>query len=437
MTQHHRRIVAAAALFTASALTAALAGCAGPAPVTELDTDADVTIEVWSGQVDAVQETLQALADEYHEAHPNVTVKLSSGAPTADLLLQKLLSGFAANQYPDVSYAYGRWASELHDSGRTLDIAEAVEDPAVGWDDFPAAARQTVQPSGEEIIGFPAVIDNIGLIYNKTIFDQAGLDYPTDDWTWDDFREAARELTDPATQVFGYGTTVSGTGSTAFQFWPRLWQNGGQILDDDSKGAAFNSAAGVEALADLQAMAIDDKSIYLDQTETQYLQLFASDRIAMVTSGPWNLTDFKAAGTDYGVVQLPGTDGDHQTVGGPDMWALLDHDDVNRAYWATDFTNWLTQPEQDARFNVENGNLPLRTSELDTDAVKEQSAVYPGYDVFVENLGNIENALPTADGFADVATAAGKAISEVLQGQGDPQSALDDAVQESNAALAK
>src|SRR5690606_17852340 len=99
----------------------------------------------------------------------------------------------------------------------------------------------------------------------------------------------------------------------------------------------FNSPEGAEALTFLRDMAQDDKSVYLDQTDTKFGQLFAADRIGMITSGPWMLYDFNTAGTDYGVTILPGTDGDHQTVSGPDIWALTDTGDVNENHWSYEF----------------------------------------------------------------------------------------------------
>jgi multiple sugar transport system substrate-binding protein len=392
---------------------------------------------VWSGQTDLAQKIIEGLAREFEKAHPNVSVNVSPGAPTADQLLQKLSAGFAGNQYPDMSYAYGRWASQLESSGRTLDISGEVKQPDVKWEEFTAAARGTAQPTGRKVIGFPAVVDNIGLLYNKTVFDKAGVAYPTADWTWDDFRTAAKKLTDPANHIYGYGYSVSGSGSAAWQFWPHLWQNGGSILTKDQKKAEFHSAAGIDALTFLRSMAVDDKSVYLDQTDTKYPQLFVSNRIGMITSGPWQLSDLKVGGTNYGVVNLPGTNGDHQTAAGPDIWALFDHHDKNRAYWACQFATWLTSPEQDERFNVATGNLPLRTSEFASDAVVKQKSTYPGYEVFVANSNNVKQAMPTTKGYEALSVAVGKAISSVLQGQGDPKAALEQAAKTADAEMAR
>ncbi|MGO4690583.1 ABC transporter substrate-binding protein [Glaciibacter sp. 2TAF33] len=432
-----KKALRASALLTAAALTITLAGCSGSQGATTLDPKAKVQLEMWSGQDDTAEKILEQLVQEFEKDHPNVSIKLSPGASSTEQLLQKLSAGFAGNQYPDISYAFGSWAGQLEASNRTLDISSQVKQPDVNWDEFTAAARQTAQPTGKKVIGFPAVVDNIGLLYNKTLFDKAGVQYPTNDWTWDDFRAAALKLTDSANHIYGYGYSVSGSEETTWQFWPHLWQNGGSILSDDQKTAEFAQAPGVDALTFLRGMAVDDKSVYLDQTDEKFGQLFVSDRIAMITSGPWQLSDLKIGGTDYGVVRLPGTAEDHQTVSGPDIWALFDHQDKNRAHWSYEFAKWLTAPAQDERFNVGLGNLPLRTSEGSSEAVAAQAKEYPGYDVFVENSKNVEQARPTSKGYASLSTEIGKAISSVLQGKGEPQGALEDAAKAADAQLKK
>ncbi|MGG7464781.1 ABC transporter substrate-binding protein [Plantibacter sp. YIM 135347] len=435
MTPRSKRVLRITGALVATAVAAALSGCSGSQGSTTLDTSAKVTITVWSGQTDAAEKKIEALADEFEQANPNVTIDISPGASSTDQLLQKLSAGFAGNQYPDMSYSFGSWAGQLEASGRTLDISDVVKQPDVKWDEFTAAARGTAQPTGKKVIGFPAVVDNIGLLYNKTLFDKAGLAYPTADWTWDDFRSAAKTLTDPANHIYGYGYSVSCSEETTWQFWPHLWQNGGSILDTAGTKAEFASDEGVDALTFLQSMAIDDKSVYLDQTDTKFGQLFVSDRIGMITSGPWQLSDLKIGGTSYGVSPLPGTDGDHQTVSGPDIWALFDHKDANRAHWATEFAKWLTSAEQDERFNVAIGNLPLRSSEASSDAVAAEAAEFPGYEVFVANSENVKQTRPTTKGYAALSVAIGKAISQVLQGKGEPKEALEQAAKTADADL--
>lgn len=429
------RPLAATAAVAAATLALAACGSGSPAASATLDPEADTTITWWTGQADQAQTILEGLAADFESEHPNVTIDVSSGAPSTEELLRKLTAGFAGNTYPDISYAFGSWASELAQSERTQDITDQVADPEVDWESLPAAGRATAQPGGGATIGFPAVVDNLSLIYNTTVFDAAGLDYPDETWTWDDFREAAAALTDPDTNTYGYAYSVSGSEETTWQFWPHLWQRGGEVLSEDESSAAFASDAGVDALTFLRDMAVEDKSVYLDQTDTKALDLFASDRIGMVTSGPWALYTLQEAGTGYGVTTLPGTDGNHETVSGPDLWVLFDHQDANRAYWSYQFTKWLTAPEQDVRWNVAYGNLPLRASEIDSPEFQEQVALMPGLDVMAANAENTKHARPTVTGYVAVSEAIASAISQVLQGQGDPATALEDAAAQADQRL--
>ncbi|MGZ4616906.1 MAG: ABC transporter substrate-binding protein [Actinomycetes bacterium] len=429
-----RALLPAALLLAASVGLAACGG--GDGGSSKPDPNAKVTLTWWTGQSADAEKTLEGLAREFEKLHSNMKIDVSSGASVTDDLLQKLSAGFASNQYPDISYAFGSWASELAGSGRTLDLTEQVKDPALGWDEFPEAGRLTATPQGKTI-GFPAIVDNLTLLYNKTVFDKAGVAYPTNDWSWDDYRAAAKKLTDPSTKTYGAAYSVSGSEDTTWHLWPLLWQKGGDVLSSDQKKAAFNSDAGVHALELLRAMAVDDKSMYLDQTDEKYGPLFAANRIGMIISGPWQLYDLNTAKTKYGVAYLPGFDGRHDTVAGPDLWVLFDHKDANRAHWAFEFTKWLTSAQQDAKWNLAQGNLPLRSSEKDSPAFQQMQQEYPGIDVMLANFENAKKPRPTVPGYVGLSEAVGSAISQVLQGAKEPKAALDEAAAKADKALAQ
>jgi multiple sugar transport system substrate-binding protein len=390
-------------------LTACMGGTAtdsGKDAAAGYDPKATVTITWWTGQTEEAETVAEGLAKEYQTAHPNVTIKTSPGAPTTDDLLTKLSAGFAGGSYPDISYAFGNWAGDLGASGRTQDLTSYVADPSFGWTEMPAAARQVATSNGK-VIGIPALVDNLALIYNKKLFDAAGMAYPTDQWSWDDFRAAAKKLTNKATNTYGTAYSVSGSEDTTWHLWPLLWQHGGKILDGTKP--AFNSDAGEAAL------------------ET----LFNSGHVAMMLSGPWSLLDIKDAKMSYGVANLPGFNGDHQTVSGPDLWVLFDHQDVNRAGAARDFVKWLTSAEIDAKWNLKVGNLPLRTTEVKTPEYAAYVKEYPGGDKFFANLANAKQARPTVPGYEELSRNVGDAIAKVLQGKEASKKALDDAAKKS------
>jgi multiple sugar transport system substrate-binding protein len=427
-------VLAGAALALAACSSGGGGGTSASSSVGALDPNQKVTITWWTGQSADAETLLEGLAAEYSKLHPNVTIDVSSGASTTDELLQKISAGFASSDYPDISYSYGSWASQLGQSGRTLDITSNVADPSVKWSDFPKSAQATATVDGK-VIGFPAVVDNLGLIYNKDLFDAANLDYPTNDWTWDDFRAAAKALTDSSKQVYGTAYPVNGSEDTTWRMWPQLWQNGGSILSADQSEATFNSQAGVDAVTYWQQLAHDDKSVYLDQTGTHYEPLFLNNAIGMLVEGPWLLYDLNKNNVNYGVTQLPGTNGDHQTISGPDLWVLFNHDDAQRAAAAYDFTEWLTSPAQDLRWNVYYGNLPLRKSEGSMPEFQAYVKKYPGADVFFANLANAVQPRPTVPGYVDLSNAFADAVGKALVAGDDVQKALDEAVSQANQGL--
>ena len=73
-----------------------------------------------------------------------------------------------------------------------------------------------------------------------------------------------------------------------------LWQAGGDLLTADNTKPAFDSPAGLAALQQLHDMAVTDKSVYLDTGNGNYLNLFNSGKIAMLWTGPWDLSSINS-----------------------------------------------------------------------------------------------------------------------------------------------
>jgi multiple sugar transport system substrate-binding protein len=135
------------------------------------------------------------------------------------------------------------------------------------------------------------------------------------------------------------------------------------------------------------------------------------------------------------VAPLPGTGSDHQTVSGPDVWVLLNHNDANRAYWSYEFAKWLTSAQVDERWNLALGNLPLRSSETSSPQYAAYTRQYPGAEVFVANLANAKQPRPTVAGYVELSRVVGQAISKVLQGAASPKDALDQAAKQADQGL--
>ena len=207
------------------------------------------------------RESARAAGPEFHTAHPNVTINVSSGAPTTDDLLQKLSAGFASGKYPDISYAYGSWAGRAGGSRARPRTSPKGRGPGGGLVGAPGGRARRRRRRGRQVIGFPALVDNLALIYNTKLFDEAGVAYPTDDWTWDDFRAAAKKLTDPATEHLRLRRTRSAAARTPPGTCGRCCgRRGGADPRDAARSRRSTPTPGVDGLELLRAMAVDDKS---------------------------------------------------------------------------------------------------------------------------------------------------------------------------------
>ncbi len=405
------------------------AGCGGS---DKPSASGPITLTFWSGQVDIAAQALQTLADDYHTAHPDVTVAIEEGA-VPDEMRSKLEVTLGTDTYPDVAYVYGSDAAALSRSAKVIDLTNDVKDPAVGWDDFWPSERAAATIDGKTV-AYPAVVGDIGVIYNKRVFAAAGVAEPGADWTWDDFRSIAKQLTNTGDSVFGTAYNVSATEGTVSTFLPMIWQQGLDVLGADGKTVGYDSPKVAASLELLRAMAVDDKSVLLDAAGDQAQSLFTNDKVAMLITGPWALSDLQAAKADFGVQVLPGYDGHHDTTGGQDLWMLFDHGDARRAQAASDFVAWLTQPEQDARWSIELLNLPIRGGSAKQPAFTKAAADLPGYQQFFDNLGNTR-ARPPIVAYPEVSLALGEQIAAVLLGQAKPDAALKAAVDGGNKAL--
>jgi multiple sugar transport system substrate-binding protein len=394
-----------------------------------------VTIQFWHGQIDTAKKSIDSLVEDFNATHPDITVESVASAATADNMLPKVTTAMAAGTYPDIAYLYGSWAGNMATSEKIADITSYTEDPALKWDDFWDAARQTVTVN-DKVIGFPAIIDNLSVIYNKDLFDAAGEPYPSPDWTWDEFRATAQRMTDPANSVYGVNYPVSGTEDTVWRFWPFLWQAGGEVLTDDNTQAAFNSQAGIDALTLWQQMATVDNSVYLDPTDEKSEPTFIADRLAMFVSGPWEVFTLNEDNKNWGDVQLPSFDGTtHETVAGPDMWAVFNHDDA-RVAASVEFLTWLSEPEQQIRWMMESGSLPLRQSMIGTPEYDKYVEAFPGIEIMIDNLANAKHVRPAVTQYPRISQAMGQSIAAVLLGEMEPAEALNQAADQTNALLA-
>ncbi|MBU9744952.1 sugar ABC transporter substrate-binding protein [Lachnospiraceae bacterium ASD3451] len=88
------------------------------------------------------------------------------------------------------------------------------------------------------------------MFYNKTLFDKAGLPYPTDNMPLDQFLETAEKLTNASEGVYGYGIAGSKNdpANVITSLGCFLWSKGGDFLTEDMTASAMDTAESVEGV---------------------------------------------------------------------------------------------------------------------------------------------------------------------------------------------
>jgi len=418
------------ALMTLAALAAAAligASCGGD---DDGSSGGKAKLTFWHGQTELWADCLATQIDEFNRTHKNIQVSSDTGGVVADRMLQKVTAGLQAGNYPDVAYVFGSDLANFARSDKLLDLTDSDE---IDIDKFYRAARDSATVDGR-VRAVPALIDNLAVVYNTKLFKDAGVPFPKDDWSWDDFRATAKRMTNESTGVVGLGWPGTGDEDTTWRIWPLVWQLGGDVLSKDGDSVGFDGDSGEGALAYVNDLAADG-SVYIDTTagSERMNQLFQNNKMAMTITGPWNLPDFVDAKVSYGVVQLPAFDGEHATIAGPDVWAIFDNGET-RSKAAQVFVAWLTSPKQTLACAQQAGSLPTRPDVLEQQGYQDYVHSLPGLDKFVDNLDNAR-VRPTVAEYPEISQAMGKAIGEMLFQKGQPADALQEAVDKSNAAL--
>ncbi|MFI6479433.1 ABC transporter substrate-binding protein [Nonomuraea sp. NPDC050663] len=240
---------------------------------------ATISYAIWDKNDQASAEKIIAA---FQQANPNVTVKLE--ITPWDQYWTKLQTAASGGAAPDVfwmnslnvrMYAKGGILAPL-DESKAQGLTPAVVD-GYRYDG--------------KLYGLPHNVGIPALWYDKKIFDDAGVAYPTADWTWDDVKAAAKKLTDPAKKQFGILAHMWDQGA----FYPTMYQAGGEVISADGKKSGFDNPASIQGLEFWTSM-IQEKvapvaEVYAD---TDSITLFQSGKYGMFYGGAWLAATFAA-----------------------------------------------------------------------------------------------------------------------------------------------
>lgn len=259
--RHSRRtlIKGGAVGLTAAAISPILSNAAPThSPTTHRARAQDVvTLQatVWLG--DQEFQAMQDLGSRYTESNPNVEIEfinIIDGGPWGRDQLQRMIAGGEA---PDIMMMNTGQFEAFGSRGALADLDERVAAEDYDLDIYWPAAVEGCQIEGA-LYGLPKDISDHVVYINTDLFDEAGLELPENDWTWDDFREVAQQLTvdtDGDGSVDQWGISIN---NSVWSWGAFVVSNGGEILSDDRSECMLTMPETVEALEFYYGLLVED-----------------------------------------------------------------------------------------------------------------------------------------------------------------------------------
>jgi len=275
----------------AGATAAPAAAATKPAAATTAPAAAGAPAGAASGKVvfltqsgKASEDRYNPLIDKYKAKSPNVSVEVIWAGASAAEVQQKLLTVIAGGTPPDLYWTHSYIGSGLAKRKVSKDLGDYIKRDSFKTDDFFPAALADFNYGGQQHALSRETTSTV-LCYNKTLFDQAGLKYPSADWTWDDFTDTAVKLTkgDGPNKVWG----SAGFQQSGFSWFTliRAWHEGADIVNQERTKYTLNEPNGVKAvqwIADLQhkhkAHLIDSSNASPQGADV----LFAGGKVGMI-----------------------------------------------------------------------------------------------------------------------------------------------------------
>lgn len=407
----------AVGLMLAAAISAgAFAGCSGkgaqsqpqsqaPAPSSSAASKAEsepvkLTWALWDIDLSPYY---KPLIDAYTAEHPNVTVEMKDlgSADYQTVLGTQLAGGDSGLDIVSVKDIPGY--SSMTNAGQLEDLTQYIKDNGIDTSQYGGTTEQ-IQVDGK-LYALPFRSDFWIVYYNKDLFDKAGVDYPANDMTLQQYDALARKVTSGSGNGKVYGAHYHTWRSAVTLFG--ILDGKHTVLDGDY---AF-----MKPYYDLVLKEQDD-GICMDYatlktSSTHYSGVFENNSVAMLNMGSWFIStvmaDIKAGKAEvknWGIVKYPHPEGVEAgtTLGTITSLAVASSSKNKEA--ALDFVKFVTSAEG-AQIIAKTGTIPAIKNDAVVDTIASMDG-FPADENSKEALKTVKTYLemPMHDKSAEIET---------------------------------
>jgi len=293
---------------------------------------------------------------EFERLHPGVRIKYLRASD----LVSKYNAWHIRGTGSDVMRQHSYYFEQMVRRGVNEPLDRWLHDPEVGLaddiNDFLPGLFDRMEFEGQ-VYGIPEDQNQLGLFYNKDLFDAYNrthpddpITYPDGTWIWEDMRHAASLLTvrkGSRTEVYGADFQQS-----PGVFYAFLFQAGGRVWNEERTRTLVNSPEGVEVLEFWRSLTRRIDAARPSEMRDSAMgpdKFFEFGKTAMLIDGTWRIPDLinQAPDLRFGVAPLPG----HRrkaTVGGSCIWAMSAHSKHKDLAW--EFIRFLSSRESNERY---------------------------------------------------------------------------------------
>ena len=330
------------------------------------------------------------LIKEFEQLNPNIKVEMTALDPSN--YWPRVSAMAAANDLPDVMSMSTGYMDQWAKDGLLLSIQDLVERDLSVDEYFTRIFSATRYPDREksDMYAIPYAWVTTVLFYNKDLFDKAGVAYPTDDWTWDDFLNAAQSLTvKQGNRVSQYGFWWYGRYA---QVEPWVYANGGHILNESKTRIALDDKAveAIQFLGDLTTK-YGVSPAHRDTQGIRQQDLFPFQQAAMWVDGSWNIEHVRQTAGDsfrWGIAKVPqgpsAGPGEYTAYAWPDSVAITKNTKNKEAAW--EFVKFLVGKERPIESYMA-GKVPIYRPTAYSDAWLQED-MQPGNMGIILELGD-------------------------------------------------
>lgn len=373
-------------------------------------------ITFWTLQLSPTfDDYLNGLVEAFEEAHPEVTVTWED--IPFDQAEQKMLTSASAGNLADVINMNTDYLKKLAALGALVNMDEAAADVK---DDYFEGIWSAGEIEGTSY-ALPWYVTSGGLLYNKELFEQAGIEEPPA--TFDEAWEISKTLKEE----------TGALGMTFHEFHKIMYKEGIQLVSDDFQSAAFNTPEGLalfEKYKEYYDEGLIPEEIMLGQAKTQ--DWYAQEKVALWATGPQLFREVKDLSPEVydkseAAPALVGAAGKlHASIMNI---AVSESSEYQEA--AVEFAKFVTNGDNQLAFSKLTPIMPSVISAAEDDFFKEgkdsDDPAEKGKYIVAQQLDNAVNMFPPVEEISEIHETVNEAIHEVLLEDKDPQQALDDA----------